>query len=348
MATLRANLSLDSAVCRHAVRLSACVGTGFAFARIVDWERSYWLPMTVAIVLKPDFTTTVSRGVLRVAGTFAGLIIATALFHFLPLGPAHEVALIALFTFALRYYGPANYGLFVVAISALIVMLFALTGVAPAEVIASRGLNTLVGGLLALGVYAIWPTWERTQVSENLAQMLDRYREYFRHVRYDHTHPEEAHPQELDRSRLAGRLARSNFEASVERLRAEPRFSAEALTLLYRILASSHRLVHAFMALEAGLTRSQPVPARPEFHVFSHVVELTLHSLSAALRGSPLSPEDLPKVREAHNALLHAGDPLAERYALVNVESDRITNSLNTLTGQVLEWRSRYQRPASQ
>ncbi|HYI92184.1 MAG TPA: FUSC family protein [Bryobacteraceae bacterium] len=348
MATLQANLSLDSAVCRHAIRLAACVGIGHAIGRSVDWERTYWLTMTVAIILKPDFTATFSRGVLRLIGTFAGLFFATVLFHFLPLGPFLEVAFIAVLGFAMRCYGPANYGLFVIAISALIVMLFALTGVAPAEVVASRGLNTAAGGLLAIAAYAIWPTWERTQVSETLAQMLDRYREYFRAVRYGFVGSENEYSREIDRIRLVGRLARSNLEGSVERLRAEPRFPAASLTQLYEILASSHRFVHAVMALEAGLSRSQPVPARPEFHAFANAVELTLHSLSAALRGSPLDPADLPNLRDAHNALLQAGDPLAERYALVNVESDRITNSVNTLTLQVFQWLSQMQPTVTQ
>ncbi len=348
MATLRANLSLQSAVCRHAIRLAACVGIGHAVGRSVDWERTYWLTMTVAIILKPDFTATFSRGVLRLIGTFAGLVFATVLFHFLPLGPFLEVVFIGILGFAMRCFGPANYGLFVIAISASIVMLFALTGVAPAEVVASRGINTAAGGILALAAYAIWPTWERTQVSETLAQMLDRYREYFRGVRHDFVRPEEEQSRELDRIRLIGRLARSNLEGSVERLRAEPRFPAASLTQLYEILASSHRFVHAVMALEAGLTRSQPVPARTEFHAFANAVELTLHSLSAALRGSPLDPHELPNLRDAHNALLQAGDPLAERYALVNVECDRITNSLNTLTGQVFQWQSQLQPAVTQ
>ena len=214
--------------------------------------------------------------------------------------------------------------------------------------VASRGINTAAGGILALAAYAIWPTWERTQVSETLAQMLDRYRDYFRGVRHDFVRPEEEQSRELDRIRLIGRLARSNLEGSVERLRAEPRFPAASLTQLYEILASSHRFVHAVMALEAGLTRSQPVPARTEFHAFANAVELTLHSLSAALRGSPLDPHELPNLRDAHNALLQAGDPLAERYALVNVECDRITNSLNTLTGQVFQWQSQLQPAVTQ
>src|SRR5437868_11707188 len=95
MATLRANLSLESAAFRHAVRLAACVAIGEALGRGLGLRRSYWIPMTVAIVLKPDFSSTFSRGVLRLMGTFAGLLLATGLFHVLPSGVGAEVALIA-------------------------------------------------------------------------------------------------------------------------------------------------------------------------------------------------------------------------------------------------------------
>ena len=338
LAILRANLSLQSAAFRHALRLAACVGIGDWLARNLGWERSYWMPMTVAIILKPDFTATFARGVLRLAGTAVGLLFATALFHILPLTPAIEVVLLAGVAFILRCYGPANYGIFVTAISALVVLLFALTGVAPADVVASRSASTIVGGLLAIAVYAVWPTWERSQVQETFAQLLDAYREYFRAVREGYVHPEDVWPNVLDARRLAARVARTNVEASVERLRAEPGVDAQWVQLLDAMLATSHRFAHAVMALEAGLTRSNPVPARPQFVAFANNVELTLHSLASALRGSRLRAEELPDLRAGHHALIHAGDPLTERYALVNVEADRMTNSLNTFAAQLANW----------
>jgi hypothetical protein len=151
-----------------------------------------------------------------------------------------------------------------------------------------------------------------------------------------YVHPEPSSAREIDRARIQGRLARSNLEASIDRLMAEPKTKPAAASLLSGILASSHRLVHAMMALEAGLARSHPVPARPAFRVFANHVELTLYSLAAALAGSPLQRRELPDLREDHHALVHSGDALTERYALVNVETDRITNSLNTLSEEVL------------
>jgi uncharacterized membrane protein YccC len=344
LATLRANLHLESTACRHAIRLAVWVALGDALARGFGLQRSYWLPMTVAIVLKPDFAATFSRGVLRLAGTFAGLALSTGLFHVLPPGNAAQVVLIAILMFLMRCFGPANYGILSTAVTALVVLLIAMTGVSPKEVIAARGLNTVAGGIIALIAYWIWPTWERTRVAEAMAQMLDAYREYFRAIRELYIRQAEPVPRELDRVRLAARLARSNLEASIDRFSAEPGSSPTSRKLLSGVLASSHRLVHAVMALEAGLYTSHSAPARDAFRMFANHVELTLYYLASALRGHPLTREALPDLREDHHALVHAASAPAERYELVNVETDRITNSLNTLSEELLRWIEAEQR----
>ena len=48
----------------------------------------------------------------------------------------------------------------------------------------------------------------------------------------------------------------------------------------------------------------------------------------------------MPDLREDYNRLLETGDIGVERYALANVEADRLTNSLNTLSEQILRWQS--------
>jgi uncharacterized membrane protein YccC len=342
VAVLRANFSLDSAAFRHAVRLALCVAIADTLTRYLGWQRSYWGPMTVAIVLKPDFTTTFSRGVLRLAGTFTGLAVATALFHALNPAVGVQAVLLTVFMFLMRWAGPANYGVLVSALTALVVLLFALSGVPPNQVIAWRALNTVFGGFIALAAYRVWPTWERTLVPEALARMFDAYRAYFQTIRDAFVQPGlERDPEflsRLDRVRQASRLARTNLEASVARLRTEPGLPPERLTALNTILANGHRLIHAMMSLEADLFRSQPVPARPAFRTFANDVDATLYFLAAYLRGIPVHPTDLPDLREDHRALLHSGDPRIQRYDLVNVETDRVTNSLNTLAVEILHW----------
>lgn len=340
-ATLWANVSLHSAICRHAIRLSVCVAIAEAAGRGFGLSRAYWLPMTVAIVLKPDFASTFTRGLLRLFGTFAGLAIATLLFYVLPMPVSAQIALVAASMFAMRWFGPANYGIFVAGVSSLIVFLFALSGFPPKDVVAARAVNTLAGGVIALAAYWLWPTWERTQSPEMLAQVLDCYRLYFRVVRDRFLQPEGVAASDLDEPRLASRLARSNMQASMEKLMAEPGASTRSIASLNSILAASHRLAHALMALEAGLNSGPQAVQRKAFTDFANDVEATLFYLAGALRGSTISAADLPDLREAHHSLRYPAQSSPAPSQLVIVETDRITNSLNTIGVEMFKWRGR-------
>src|SRR6185437_9019521 len=81
LATLRANLRLSSPACRHAIRCGVCVAIALAISHLLPLSRGYWMPMTVAIVLKPDFGATWRYGLLRVAGTLGVLLLTTAVLY---------------------------------------------------------------------------------------------------------------------------------------------------------------------------------------------------------------------------------------------------------------------------
>ncbi|HWE50564.1 MAG TPA: FUSC family protein [Bryobacteraceae bacterium] len=333
---LRANLSLQSTAFRHAVRLAVCVGIGDTIGRSLNIERSYWLPMTVAIVLKPDFTSTFTRGVLRIGGTLAGLLAATALFHFLSPGTGGDIALLAVFALAMRWIGPANYGILVSAVSGIVVLLIAMTGVAPSTAIVARAVNTIAGGTLALIAYWIWPTWETTRAGPVLADMLEASCAHFHEVFRLYAGVTNT---KVNATRLPGRLARSNAEASVSRSGAEPGVSAAEASVLNDILVSSHAFVRAFMSIEASL--NQEVPARPNAGILELAakIELTVHAFAKALRYRSNLPDGLPDLRAEWTALQQPDQAKQlEDYSLLNVETDRIVTSLNTLRGQIVKW----------
>ncbi len=337
LATLRANLTLQSSAFRHAIRMALCLAIGEVVAHQFHGGRAYWLAMTIVLVLKQEFATTFSRGLLRIGGTILGLLLATGLFGFFPPGVVMKLALVGVFVFLLRWAGTANYGVFTIAISALIVVMAAFTGVNPKAVILARGEMTGLGGLIALGAYLVWPTWERTRVGPVLAQMLVAYRAYSNAVTEAHLQPNSRNEAELNRVRLAARLARSNMEASAERLRAEPGTRPEQVDLLTAMLANSYRFVRAVMALEAVPVGAEPV--HEEFRDFADNVDKTLELLAAALRGEKLVVRDLPDLREDHHRLTRSANSGMTRYTLVMEETDRMTNSLNTLREQVLQWK---------
>ena len=64
-----------------------------------------------------------------------------------------------------------------------------------------------------------------------------------------------------------------------------------------------------------------------------------LEGLTAELRHARASIEKCPDLREDHRRLTESPVSAGEQYALVNIEADRMTNSLNTLREQVARWR---------
>ena len=337
----RNHLNLQSPIFRHALRLAVLVALGDILGTEVSWRRTYWLPMTIALVLKPEFTATFTRGLLRIAGTIAGLLLATALFHFFNPGVVLQIILIFVLVFLLRWLGPANYGIFGIAVSALIVLLLAIAGVPPNDVIWARGVNTVVGGALALLAYWSWPTWERTRVSERIAEMLDAYRNYA-HALSRWSPVDESSIQELERTRRAARSTRANLEASIDRLSSEPGNTREQLARLSAVLASSHRFIHALMAIDAIFSHKPALCSSPPLKRFISNLEKTLALLASTLRGVRVPSKDFPDLREEHRLMVHSrtGDESSalERFDSINVETDRITNSVNTLAEQIMQW----------
>jgi uncharacterized membrane protein YccC len=324
-ARLLANLSLESTVFRHALRMAVCLAIGDAIGRGIALRRTYWIPMTIAIVLKPDFTSTFARGLLRIGGTMVGLVFATLLFHVIHTGVATGILLMAGFTLLLRWAGAANYGIFVFAVSGLVVLLIAMTGTAPADVISARALNTAIGGALALAAYAVWPTWEKTQTRAALADMLDAYREYTRAVLGAWQGESRG---AINAVRLRGRRARSNAQASVDRMAGEPGVTERQAVALNTLLVHSHSFVHAAMAMESHLYRARRDPSPAWMPAFAASVDRALEIMIARIRDGE-TPGRRLRIDVEIPPPGDSGNEIAE------TEADRVRVSLRSLAEEI-------------
>lgn len=346
VAIVRANLSPESAVARHAVRLAVVVAGSDAVVRALDLSRGYWVALTLLVVMRPDFGATLQRSVMRTAGTIVGLLVATELVHWVPGGDWWHVALITLFAFGMRLAGPGNVALSAVSLSALVVVLLQVQGVAARDTVVDRGLATLAGGLLAVVAVLALPAWERQYVPRRLAAVLTAYRDYLDAI------ARPAADTADDRARLAAtrtacRLARTNAQASVDRAGAEPVAARAEVELGRAVLAHTHRFVHAALVLDAVRQHVREAGGLPLLEAFATAVCDSLTALADALEaGNPAV--SLPRLRPLHDELAErlAGDPDAvggvDVATAVVDACDRITNSVDTLAAEL-----RRQREAS-
>ena len=109
-----------------AVRLALCMAIAEVARQNVPTERPYWVLLTVAIVLKPDFGSVFTRAIQRGAGTLLGVLLGSALLALLPRSPWLLVAM-AVFAAILPWARNANFGLFSVFQTPLIILLLDLT-----------------------------------------------------------------------------------------------------------------------------------------------------------------------------------------------------------------------------
>lgn len=315
LAQLRANLNPHAVAFRHALRMAFALALGVAAERVLGLAHGYWLPMTLAIVLRADFASTLQFGVLRAIGTLLGLVLTSALLLLAP-GLAAKIAMLAALCFLFRWLANANYALAVAALTGTVVILLDLDGLSPAQSLHDRAIATVLACAAALAGYLAWPTWERGRVRAAMALMLESYAVYLDALADAGDRVRRAN------ARAAARVARSNALASLERLRTEPATPAALLALIESLFAHASRLVRSAMALEATLgdAGSDPHAAVAAAQVRQLAARMR-DPLSAATSALP-APSSVP-AGSAARARLHAriADALAAlRHALDEAE----------------------------
>jgi uncharacterized membrane protein YccC len=326
--TLRANFTLSSVAFRHALRCALCVCFAAACERMLRLPHGVWIPMTAAIVLKPDFGGTLRFGVLRVAGTLAGLLLASLLAHYAMGDPTLRVLLLAALCIGFRLTATVNYGIGVAFLTGMVVVLLTFRGMSPADSMHARVVGTLAGSALALCAYALWPTWESRRTQAALAAVIDAYRAHLAAVFTGRL-------GELAETRASARRARTNAQASLERLRGEPRRkrSLREIERAEALLANASRLVRAGVALEALQLDGRQLPRETTLVAFAGRTDATLAAISATLaHGTPLEAESLRPAERLVAAALASAVAAHDPIALAVADAcDRIADSIDTL-----------------
>jgi Fusaric acid resistance protein-like len=143
-----------------AVRLALCMTVAEIARQLLPTQRPYWVLLTVAIVLKPDFGSVFGRAVQRGAGTLLGVLIGSALLAFFPRSPALLLAM-AVFAAVLPWARAASFGLFSVFQTPVIILMLDLALPSGSGLVLERLVDTLIGCAIVLVFgYLLWPqTW---------------------------------------------------------------------------------------------------------------------------------------------------------------------------------------------
>jgi uncharacterized membrane protein YccC len=151
-----------------AVRLALCMSIAEIARQLLPIQRPYWVLLTVAIVLKPDFGSVFTRAVQRGVGTLLGVLVGSLLLTLLPRSPWILVAM-AVAAAVLPWARGANFGLFSVFLTPLVILLLDLAVPSGSGLVAARLEDTLIGCAIVLVFgYLLWPQTWRAPLDEAL------------------------------------------------------------------------------------------------------------------------------------------------------------------------------------
>ncbi|WP_063732696.1 FUSC family protein [Streptomyces sp. RTd22] len=335
---LRREARWDSRILRHAVRLTVVAVGGYLLGAVLPFGHGYWAPLTSVMVLRPDFGQTFSRGVARFFGTLAGVLIGglvVTLAHPDPYVSATLAVVCAAFMFMLLRTG------FIVAslcVSAYVVFLLGIAGAEVGQTVQARVALTLLGGLMAMASYVVFPAWETPLLRDRLADWLTAGGRYAIAVFDAHARPAERRPRQVREALLDQRAARSEYEQLEGRARREPvrhrGLGPRAAQAAQTALSTAGRVT---MLLEAHLPDRDAAPS-PEAGEFAAALRTAVPKAVEAVRER--RPLDWTAVQES---LEHWQERAGERQGVAVRSAELLVEALDDLA-EALAGGARQQR----
>ncbi|WDL95942.1 FUSC family protein [Alicyclobacillus sp. ALC3] len=288
---VRTNFTLHSAIFRHAIRLTVALCIATVLYHVSPIPRGYWLPLTTLVILRPEFSATLTRGVTRVLGTLLGAVFATLMIALIP-DPTHmfTVLLVGVFLWAVYALFTYNMVLFAGALTAEVVVLLSFfEHVSPTDVIVYRVIYTIAGSLLAFIVYLAWPTWEHANIENVLVKLVEAERGYVRSALCTPTNQDT-----VRKSRKLARLARTNAANRIEQASVEPSRWLLDAQAVHGLLTSLHRLADNLLTVEYYVSDEPSLlDERPALVRFGEYVDRCLEEIEVVIRSSEDSEQTL-------------------------------------------------------
>jgi uncharacterized membrane protein (TIGR01666 family) len=180
---LKDNLTLNSNIFRHALRVSIATIAGYIISRFLSLGHSYWILLTIIVILKPTYSLTKKRNYERLLGTAGGALTALFLLYFIDNKTALFVLLLLMMVGTYSFLR-SNYLVGVFFTTAYILLMFHLVyGGNLKTIFVDRLVDTGIGSVIAfLANLLIVPAWEKEKIKDYMIAALENNIGYFRNV----------------------------------------------------------------------------------------------------------------------------------------------------------------------
>ncbi|MCF8587451.1 FUSC family protein [Gordonia liuliyuniae] len=247
------NPAIGAEVVRAACRLGLCYAIAVGAKEYFPYSHWFWVPLTVCLVMKPDFGSVFSRAVLRVVGTTVGVALATLIIALVPKGAAIGIA-IGLLSACVPWFMMRSYALQAVAIAPVVILL--VDEISPGGDTANyswqRIAATALGGAVVIVFgYLIWPHSRRAWVAQTFGEattaIADQLRLASSAIPDDPAAAQRRHDDLVTARRRAYR-ALSDMQVRMSRAQSEPPPASTVALAWLPVAAAADRLADTVSA----------------------------------------------------------------------------------------------------
>ncbi len=246
---LRANFSPESALFRHALRMSVVLCVGYTFIQVTGMQHGYWILLTSLFVCQPNYNATRHRLALRIIGTLIGIAAGLPLLWLVPSLEGQSILIVAagVLFFAFRNVQYAHATMF---ITMLVLLCFNILGEG-FEVALPRILDTLIGCAIAwAAVSFIWPDWRFRRLPNVVTQAVDANCRYLDAI-MEQYHQGRSNKVEYRIARRTAHNRDAELASVVSNMALEPYSTPELLEAAFRLLCLNHTFTSYISALGA-------------------------------------------------------------------------------------------------
>jgi YccS/YhfK family integral membrane protein len=251
------NLTFESSIFRHSLRVMITCGAGFAVSELLfHGHHSYWILMTIIIILKPAFSLTKKKNSDRLLGTIGGGIIGLLLLYFI-----HDktvlFALIIFFMLGTYTFKTLNYIVMVIFLTPYVLILFHFLGLGALNVAGERLMDTAIGSALAaMASYFLFPQWESGQLQTYMANVLKANIHYLQKLKELFCGKKiSSLDYKLVRKELF--ISTANLSAALHRMLSEPKNKQSHRKEIYEFVVLNHVLSSNVASLTAVMIHKE-------------------------------------------------------------------------------------------
>jgi len=154
------------------IRLMLCMGVAAVLSEVAPLQRSYWVVLTVAIILKPDYGSVFARALQRGIGTIVGAVLGAAILAVVPYGPWLLLPF-GVLAALLPDAKARNFGLTATYLTPFVVLLIDLLTPTGWRLAGERLIDTVLASAIVLLIgYAPWPVSWSAHLPRQFADTL--------------------------------------------------------------------------------------------------------------------------------------------------------------------------------